>query len=354
MGDADTLDGQEGSWYQDLGNATGSLDEALIDKGPADTILITRSGAEGVEPAWTTLVAGDLPSHSHSWGDVNKSGSVLADIANVTITGIAAGELLKWSGSAWINNTLAEAGIAASGHNHDATYLGITDTADNSVLLGGNTLAQVRDHPPASHDFDVHTGKVDLVDYTGGPDETFLHMAGSTITWAAIASVDIPNLNASKITAGTFADARIPNLATSKITSGVFVSARLSGAYTGITGLGTLTSLTISGQGTHTIHDNGSKSANFNIDANNGNVQRVTIGASSIAATFTNLTQGSPIQLLVEWGGTYTGFTIAGADYGDAGTPSWSGDSAKADWAVVMKFNNITNVSVSTGHGNPT
>ena len=38
--------------------------------------------------------------------------SALNDITNVTITSIASGEVLKWNGSAWINNTLAEAGIA--------------------------------------------------------------------------------------------------------------------------------------------------------------------------------------------------------------------------------------------------
>jgi hypothetical protein len=34
--------------------------------------------------------------------------------ASVTITSIASGEILKYNGSAWINNTLAEAGIAAT------------------------------------------------------------------------------------------------------------------------------------------------------------------------------------------------------------------------------------------------
>ena len=43
--------------------------------------------------------------------------------SDVTITSIAAGELLKWSGSAWINNTLAEAGIAATSHSHSAPDL---------------------------------------------------------------------------------------------------------------------------------------------------------------------------------------------------------------------------------------
>ena len=41
--------------------------------------------------------------------------NAVSDIGDVTISGIASGELLKWNGSAWINQTLAESGVAASG-----------------------------------------------------------------------------------------------------------------------------------------------------------------------------------------------------------------------------------------------
>jgi len=41
--------------------------------------------------------------------------NAVSDIGDVTITSNSSGELLKWNGSAWINNTLAEAGVAASG-----------------------------------------------------------------------------------------------------------------------------------------------------------------------------------------------------------------------------------------------
>jgi len=50
--------------------------------------------------------------------------------SNVTITSNTSGELLKWNGSAWINNTLAEAGISAVGHTH--VISDITDFTDNS------------------------------------------------------------------------------------------------------------------------------------------------------------------------------------------------------------------------------
>lgn len=49
----------------------------------------------------------------------------LSSHSDVTITSIASGEILKWDGSKWINNTLAEAGIAST-----ATF---TTTADGLV-----------------------------------------------------------------------------------------------------------------------------------------------------------------------------------------------------------------------------
>ena len=50
-------------------------------------------------------------------GDVNgqpvQTTHNLNNVTDVGITSVATGEVLKWSGTAWINNTLAEAGIAA-------------------------------------------------------------------------------------------------------------------------------------------------------------------------------------------------------------------------------------------------
>jgi len=53
----------------------------------------------------------------------------LDDIGDVTITGIASGEVLKWNGSAWINNTLAEAGI-------QSTISYYSESATDNVILG--------------------------------------------------------------------------------------------------------------------------------------------------------------------------------------------------------------------------
>lgn len=51
---------------------------------------------------------------------LNITGESLSDLSDVTITSIASGEVLRWDGEKWINNTLGEAGIAATGHSHAA------------------------------------------------------------------------------------------------------------------------------------------------------------------------------------------------------------------------------------------
>ena len=64
------------------------------------------------------------------------TGSPLSELSDTTITTIASGELLKWNGTAWINNTLAEAGISATGHTHTASDVTDFDTevANNSAV----------------------------------------------------------------------------------------------------------------------------------------------------------------------------------------------------------------------------
>jgi hypothetical protein len=76
-----------------------------------------------------------------AWGGL---GTDLAALADVTISSVTNGEVLRYDGSGWINNTLAEAGISAVGHTHTFASLtskpttlagyGITDGATDSEL----------------------------------------------------------------------------------------------------------------------------------------------------------------------------------------------------------------------------
>ena len=70
-------------------------------------------------------------SHNHS----------LDGLSNTTITSNTAGEILKWNGSAWVNNTLAEAGIQPAG-NYLTSYTE-TDTLATVTARGATTSTAV-------------------------------------------------------------------------------------------------------------------------------------------------------------------------------------------------------------------
>jgi hypothetical protein len=90
----------------------------------ADIIQLRRDVAADWTSVNPTLAIGELGLETDTgkfkvgdgataWTSLTYyTGSIdLDDLDNVTITANASGEILKWSGSAWINNTLAEAGI---------------------------------------------------------------------------------------------------------------------------------------------------------------------------------------------------------------------------------------------------
>ena len=66
----------------------------------------------------------------------------IGDLSNVTITDIASGEILTWNGSAFINNTLAEAGIAAASHSHSTSDITSGTLADARVAQSNVTQHQ--------------------------------------------------------------------------------------------------------------------------------------------------------------------------------------------------------------------
>lgn len=97
-----------------------------------DDLLVIRDTSTSADKKITVanaLASKANTSHTHTESDItdlgsyieNITGEPLSDLSDVTITTIASGEVLKWNGSAWINNTLAEAGIAAASHAHAAS-----------------------------------------------------------------------------------------------------------------------------------------------------------------------------------------------------------------------------------------
>jgi hypothetical protein len=66
----------------------------------------------------------------------------LGDIGDVTITSIASGEILKWNGSAWVNNTLTEAGVLADPMTTRGDII-IRDASNNTERLAVGSNGQV-------------------------------------------------------------------------------------------------------------------------------------------------------------------------------------------------------------------
>jgi len=128
---------------------TGDLDlggNAVLD---ADTLTTAYRLAPSTPAAgygvWYADASGK-PSFKNASGtiyDLTDLDGAVSDLSDVTITSIASGELLKWNGSAWINNTLAEAGIASASHTHtesDITDLGAYITASSNDTLTNKTI----------------------------------------------------------------------------------------------------------------------------------------------------------------------------------------------------------------------
>ena len=114
---------------------TNENDIVYLFKGTdSDTVTVTHSGTLNANGQIQSLdgnsitVNGDgkpvcLMRRGNYWFEFGGGGSVnaLNDIGDVTISGIASGELLKWNGSAFVNNTISEAGLASASHNHNTS-----------------------------------------------------------------------------------------------------------------------------------------------------------------------------------------------------------------------------------------
>lgn len=70
-------------------------------------------------------------------GGGGSASIALEDLTDVTITSIATGELLKWNGSAWVNNTLSEAGVQPE----EDQRLSTTDSVEFLSVTTGNVIA---------------------------------------------------------------------------------------------------------------------------------------------------------------------------------------------------------------------
>lgn len=173
-------------------NGSSWINNTLAEAGVAASTHVhaaadTTSGTFDIAriPTGTSGTTAALGNHNHT----------LDALSNVTITSNSSGELLKWNGSAWINNTLAEAGISGTSHNHTLDALSnvtITSNSSGELLKWNgsawinNTLAEAgiaaTSHAHSASDVTSGTlavarGGTGIASYTTG---NFLQASGAT------------------------------------------------------------------------------------------------------------------------------------------------------------------------------
>jgi len=136
----------------------------------------------------------------------------LNDITDVTITAAAAGEFLRYNGSAWVDATLSAGDIP----NLDASKITSGTFADARIAQsnvtqheGALSITESQISDLGSYLTSVALNDITDVSITAATAGEFLRYNGSAWVDTTLAAGDIPDLDASKITSGTFADARI-------------------------------------------------------------------------------------------------------------------------------------------------
>ncbi len=130
---------------------TGAAGEITIDSTKNTVVVHDGSTQGGIPLAKESALA-----------------STVGALTDVTITSVGAGEILKYSGSEWVNNTLAEAGIQPFDANTaklDATTSNFTGTLQN----GGSNVVVDTDIGVSVQAFDADTAKLDATtaNFTG-------------------------------------------------------------------------------------------------------------------------------------------------------------------------------------------
>jgi len=152
------------------------------------------------------------------------TGEPIGDLSDVIITNISAGEVLKWSGTTWVNNTLAEAGIAAASHIHSTNDITSGTFADARIAQTNVTQYQAALSITESQISDLQSY---LTDITG---ENLSSISDVTIT--TIASGELLKWNGTAWVNNTLAEAGVAAAshthAASAITSGTFADARIA------------------------------------------------------------------------------------------------------------------------------
>ena len=201
--------GNISSIYNNSGNLNfNSINGSYLFWGVGGTNKSTITPQSGGDYTYT------LPAATGTVALTSDIISTLGGLSDVTITAIAANEILKWNGAAWINNTLAEAGISAVGHTHPwgditgtpttlAGY-GISDTKANfNTALSDGTFLFVGDvtsfpgFTTVAGDYAGVTAtdaEINLLDLSGLTTGWVLRATGAaTAAWSQLNTSDLNN-----------------------------------------------------------------------------------------------------------------------------------------------------------------
>ena len=126
---------------------TAGVATVTITGAAAAGTIITQDEGTNVDTAATTVnFVGAGVTATNAGGNVTLvtipggGTGTLDGLTDTTITTNTSGEILKWNGLAWINNTLTEAGVSATGHSHVATDITDFDTeVSNNTSVTANT-----------------------------------------------------------------------------------------------------------------------------------------------------------------------------------------------------------------------
>jgi len=126
--------------------------DASVDKVKVGTTSYPLMFNSSVEPIWyngTTekSIIFEAPNDGEEYVRKNEAWAIVSehainDITDIVITSVADNEILQYDNGSgdWINQTLAEAGISATGHSHVATDVTDFDTeVSNNTSVSANT-----------------------------------------------------------------------------------------------------------------------------------------------------------------------------------------------------------------------